>query len=248
METTHDIEKNRRKRSARKRLLIALAASLLVTVLISFRDDNFLWNLAYYWLPQLGVLGILRTLKLKTSALVGTVYAMALHLAMYEILVLILQVPNTMVWSWYFFSLPGSVTGASIGFTIISRKRPGSRKIVYLTGVGTFIGAVLAQALALIIVMTDTSRSRNDQNRTPARNRRAGHDEIRRYEQMDIALANLEVMNGGAAGLAQGPGARDSLYANARFIPSTTITNPIANTDATIAQYRTGLSLRVTAV
>lgn len=196
-ETSHTQVTRRRKRSDRYSLCIALVVDLLVAVAVSFRDAYFWWNLAYFWLPQLVMLGILTTFKLKPAVLVGTVYAWALHLALFGIVALVMQVPNPTVWAWYFVSLPGSVVGAVAGFTITSRTRPGSRRIVYLTGLGTFTGALLAQALALLVVFIDSMPS---QNRAPTRSRRAEHHEIHHSDHIAvplIAIANQSDFNPG---------------------------------------------------
>jgi hypothetical protein len=183
METPISPVRHRRKRTDKYGLLIALAVDLLIAVALSYLHGDFFWSLAYFWLPHVVVLTILSTFKLKSATMVGPAYALALHLALYGVLVLTWQGSNSTVWAWYFISLPGSVIGATTSFVVTSRKKPGSRKIVYATGLGTFIGALLAQALALALVLVDISPSKSNDKNGSSRSRRAEIEEMHRFDQ-----------------------------------------------------------------
>lgn len=133
---------------ARTMALLAVLAGLIVSVVAArpSAPNYFLGNLAYYWLPQVAVLGILLLLRSPPALLGGVALALALHLAVFD-LWLITDSIDVMGWLFYFFDFPGALVGALIAQFSVFRRDLSHPAWVALLGFGwTTLGLVVSLA------------------------------------------------------------------------------------------------------
>ncbi|NVZ70478.1 hypothetical protein [Pseudomonas costantinii] len=98
--------------------IIGIALGLAVAVSITRKDEYFLGNFAYSWLPQAAVLCIALLCKVSRRSLGGMAIAMALYLFLFDI-----WVTESMGWLFYFFSFPGILIGALLAIFFASSRK-----------------------------------------------------------------------------------------------------------------------------
>lgn len=92
---------------------------LAAAVYISPKNEYFLGNFAYMWLPQAAVLALALVCKASRESLGGIAIALALYLSVFAFW-FSGKNADSMAWLGYFFSFPGALIGA--GFAIVCEK------------------------------------------------------------------------------------------------------------------------------
>ncbi|MDT9634450.1 hypothetical protein F6S08_24955 [Pseudomonas sp. JV449] len=99
--------------------VVGIALGLAVAVYISPKNEYFLGNFTYLWLPQAAVLALALACKASRESVGGIAIALALYLSVFAFW-FSGRNADSMAWLGYFFSFPGALIGA--GFAIVSEK------------------------------------------------------------------------------------------------------------------------------
>jgi hypothetical protein len=119
--------------------------------------DSYLFmfgNVAFFWLPQAIVLGILIPLSSRSAVVSGTAIVLALYLAAFGAWVFSSPRPDSMAWLGYIFSLPGAGVGALIGLFVVRRRNFSTAFTAgAISALCTLFGLIANQALICGTVM-----------------------------------------------------------------------------------------------
>ncbi|TWR59008.1 hypothetical protein FIV41_15800 [Pseudomonas marginalis] len=105
--------------------VVGIALGLAVAVYISPKNEYFLGNFTYLWLPQAAVLALALACKTSRESVGGIAIALALYLSVFAFW-FSGRNADSMAWLGYFFSFHGALIGA--GFAIVSEKPHHSRR------------------------------------------------------------------------------------------------------------------------
>lgn len=137
-------------------LLPSVLSGVAVAVLLSPKDDYFLGNFAFYWLPQAIVLAVLLVFVSRPAVLSGVAIVLAIYLALFGAWVFSRSHPDSMAWLGYLSSLPGAGLGAIVGALYVERvDRQGYTRAAIAGAVAalfTFSGLALNQ---LVVCSTE---------------------------------------------------------------------------------------------
>ena len=115
---------------------------------------GFVSNAAFFWMPQLMVLGILVPFSPRPAAVSGVAVVLALYLAVFGYWVFNRPHPESLAWLGYLASLPGSVFGAIIGALVARRRlKLGARRTFALSALFAALGLLGNQLVVCSTVM-----------------------------------------------------------------------------------------------
>lgn len=120
--------------------------------------DSYLFmfgNVAFFWLPQAIILGVLIPLSSRAAVISGTAIVLALYLATFGAWVFSRVPPDSMAWLGYIFSLPGAGLGALIGMLVVRQRNFGTAFIAgIVSALYTALGLGVNQTLICNTVMS----------------------------------------------------------------------------------------------
>ena len=126
----------------------ALLWGLTLAVYRAQGPEGFFWeNVAFYWLPQMLVLGLLLVTRPPRALFTGIALALAVHLQAFSLW--ITSSIDVMGWLFYLFDFPGALIGAGVARYWAYRNAPSNPAITTLLGFGWVMVGLLVN-LALV--------------------------------------------------------------------------------------------------
>ena len=117
---------------------IIVLLGVIAAIVIAPKNEFFLPNFLYFWLPQGIIIGLLFVIKIDHRAIAGCAIIMTLHLIIYSLW--ISSPHNALAWLGYFFSIPGAFVGAFI-FDITAKKLQYNSSMV--VGIGSLVSTLI---------------------------------------------------------------------------------------------------------
>lgn len=133
---------------------VSIGCGVAVSVFFSPKDEYFLGNFAYFWLPQAAIVGLLLVMRAHLAAVAACAVILAAYLAAFGAWVSTLPASQALVWLGYLFSLPGAAIGAFVAVFV-----PAPHAMQSTPGVGlfaaalTFVGLSINQAVVCATVI-----------------------------------------------------------------------------------------------
>lgn len=130
-------------------LLLCVLAGVVVAIVLAPKDDYFLGNFMFWWIPQAIVLSILISFTSRPAVVSGAAVILAIYLAAYGAWISLSATnDNGLSILGYLFSLPGAVVGAIAGAFFI-KQRNYLRAVVVgsVVAASTLVGLALNQLL-----------------------------------------------------------------------------------------------------
>jgi hypothetical protein len=137
---------------ARERTIAAtgLVASALAAALAYPRDGHYLLGGMWLWGGELIVLALPWLLRARPAATGGAAFAMALHLACFNVWRLSTAPRDSMAWLFYYLALPGAVL-ACVGLGMVYRSDAGGAPGRVARRSAAIVAASLAFTTLLVI-------------------------------------------------------------------------------------------------
>ena len=133
--------------------LCAVAFGVFVAIAFAPKNNYFVLNFAWTWLPHLGIFGLLKIFKFRPAIFAGSAIVLALYLLFFGAWVF-LKDPDSLIWLGYLFSLPGAAIGAMIAG--LYSKRNTKQRVgvvvgysIVITGTCLLINQLLVYSLSL---------------------------------------------------------------------------------------------------
>jgi hypothetical protein len=134
--------------------IFCVSIGVAVATYLSPKDNYFIGNFSFYWLPQAIVIGILFFARYKLPVICGVALIFSAYLACFHLWVFSQPHPESMAWLGYIFSFPGAAIGALASASIAKRFEIKNSVMLCVTALLiTFVGLALNQALVCATVM-----------------------------------------------------------------------------------------------
>jgi hypothetical protein len=103
-------------------LLLCLVLGVVVAAVLAPKGEYFFMNFAFYWIPQIVVVGILVPFSSRPAVVSGAAIILSVYLVVYGIWLTLTKTDDAgLAWLGYLFSLPGGAIGAEVGANFIKK-------------------------------------------------------------------------------------------------------------------------------
>jgi hypothetical protein len=134
---------------------ICIGCGVGASVVLSPKDEYFLGNFAYYWLPQAAIIVVLCLTKARPAIVAACALVLAIYLVAFDTWVATLPARDgALAWVGYLFALPGAAVGAIASVLIpVPNALRGAASMAMVTALLTITGLSASQAILCTTVM-----------------------------------------------------------------------------------------------
>jgi|WetSurMetagenome_2_1015567.scaffolds.fasta_scaffold501337_1 hypothetical protein len=134
--------------------LFSILFGVIVTIVLSPKNEYFFGNFVSYWAPQVIIIALLMVLRFRPAIISGCAIVLSVYLVCYWAWMQSLPAREGLEWLGYYFSLPGAIIGSIIA-GIDSKYHLNNQifKTILISAFLTFIGLFLNQIIVCGTVM-----------------------------------------------------------------------------------------------
>lgn len=98
----------------RKLAIVGILSGVCVSAILAAKNAHYIYNVLFFWLPQLAVLTLLWPFRPRHAVVAGVAFALTTYLGLFYAWIFSHSHPDSMAWLSYLFSFPGAAIGSTL--------------------------------------------------------------------------------------------------------------------------------------